>query len=67
MTRRAPVRRLRSTVQQLADALQAAVGVAEELGQHAHLNVRNTLTLTLRLRRATRVLQRLRPRAGGMR
>jgi hypothetical protein len=55
------------TIEELADALQTAVLVAEHLGQTAHLTARDALTLTLRLRKAARVLQRVRPRTGGAR
>jgi ABC-type cobalamin/Fe3+-siderophores transport system ATPase subunit len=59
------VRLLRRTVEDLADGLQTAVLVAEQLAQTASLTARDALTLTLRLRRATRVLRRLRPTKGG--
>jgi hypothetical protein len=64
MIPRDPEGHLQATIQTLADALQAAILVAEELGQHAELTTRDALELTLRLRRASRVLHRLRPEGG---
>jgi hypothetical protein len=64
MNRPTRIRRLRRSIQRLADALQVAVGIADELAQHAQLTVRDALDLTLRLRRAARVLQQLRPKGG---
>jgi hypothetical protein len=59
-----PARRLHRTIQTLADALQAAILVAEELGRHVELTAHDALALTLRLRRASRVLHQLRPKGG---